>query len=121
MISSVRPTMGVLLSGGLGSCIFIAKLLEEGHRVQPVYVRPDLSWQAEELTAARQFLAAMARPTRHELALLEMPVRDLYRDHWSVSGQNTRDADSPDAAVFLPGRNALLLLKAAIWCQMRGI
>src|SRR3954468_20576871 len=115
MISFVRPTMGVLLSGGLDSCILAAKLLQEGHRVQPFYVRTDLFWQEEELTAARLFLAAIARPTLHELALLEMPVRDLYRDHWSVSGQNTPDADSPDAAVFLPGRNALLLLKAGIW------
>ena len=27
----------------------------------------------------------------------------------------------PDEAVFLPGRNALLTIKAALWCQMHGI
>jgi 7-cyano-7-deazaguanine synthase len=121
MISSVRPTVGVLLSGGLDSCILVAKLLDDGHRVQPFYVRTDLCWQAEELTAARGFLAAIARPALNELVLLDMPLRDLYQGHWSVSGQNPPDADSPDAAVFLPGRNALLLVKPAIWCQMRGI
>jgi len=121
MISSIRPTVGVLLSGGLDSCVLVAKLLDEGHRVQPFYIRTDLLWQEAELTAVRRFLAAIARPALNELALLDLPVRDLYRDHWSVSGRNTPAADSPDAAVFLPGRNALLLVKAAIWCQMRGI
>jgi 7-cyano-7-deazaguanine synthase len=31
------------------------------------------------------------------------------------------DDQSPDEAVFLPGRNALLLIKAALWCQMHAI
>ena len=31
------------------------------------------------------------------------------------------EPDSPDEAVFLPGRNALLLVKAAVWCQLNGI
>jgi 7-cyano-7-deazaguanine synthase len=121
MISSVKPTVGVLLSGGLDSCILAAKLLDEGHRVQPFYIQTDLYWQEEELVAVRRFLAAIAQPTLAELVVLDLPVRDLYRGHWSVSGQNTPGYDSPDEAVFLPGRNALLLVKAAIWCQMRGI
>ena len=28
---------------------------------------------------------------------------------------------SPDEAVYLPGRNPLLLIKARLWCQMHGI
>ena len=121
MISSVRSTVGVLLSGGLDSCILVAKLLDDGHRVQPFYVRTDLCWEVEELAAARDFLAAIARPALNDLVLLDMPLRDLYQGHWSVSGENPPDADSPDAAVFLPGRNVLLLVKPAIWCQLRGI
>jgi 7-cyano-7-deazaguanine synthase len=121
MISPVRPTVGVLLSGGLDSCILVARLLDEGHRVQPFYVRTDLCWQPEELRAVGGFLAAIARPTLNELVLMDMPLRDLYRNHWSVSGHDSPDADSPDEAVFLPGRNALLLVKAAIWCQLHGI
>ena len=121
MISPVHPTVAVLISGGLDSCILTAKLLADGHRVRPFYIQTDLCWQAAELVAARRFLKAISRPTLHELVVLEMPLRDLYQQHWSVSGQNTPDADSPDEAVFLPGRNALLLVKAAIWCQMHGI
>ena len=121
MISPIRPTVGVLLSGGLDSSILVARLLAEGHRVQPFYICTELLWQTEELAAARRFLEAIRQSALNELVLLQMPLRDLYVDHWSVSGQNTPDADSPDAAVFLPGRNALLLVKAALWCQMRGI
>lgn len=125
MVSSVPPAVGVLISGGLDSCILAAHLLELGHSVQPFYIRTDLFWQEAELAAVRRFLHALARQTAgdrlHDLVVLEMPVADLYRNHWSVTGRDTPDFASPDEAVFLPGRNALLLLKAALWCQMHGI
>jgi len=121
MISAAGPTVGILLSGGLDSCILTGRLLAEGHRVQPFYIQTDLCWQQEELTGARRFLDAIAQAALHELVVLELPLRDLYDGHWSVSGDGSPDADSPDEAVFLPGRNALLLIKAAVWCQMRGI
>src|SRR5262249_47035314 len=31
------------------------------------------------------------------------------------------DADSPDEAVYLPGRNVLLLSKALIWCHLNQV
>jgi 7-cyano-7-deazaguanine synthase len=52
---------------------------------------------------------------------LDLPVADLYEDHWSVTGQDPPDAASPDDAVYLPGRNVLLLVKAALWCQLHGV
>jgi 7-cyano-7-deazaguanine synthase len=52
------------------------------------------------------------------LTILEMPVADIYDDHWSVTGRNVPDAHSPDEAVFLPGRNVLLLSKAILWCHL---
>ncbi len=121
MISPIQPAVGVLASGGLDSSILLAKLLEEGHRVQPFYIRTDLFWQAEELAAVQRYLAAIAHPALNDLAILDLPVADLYHNHWSVSGQNTPSHETADEAVFLPGRNALLLVKAAVWCQMRGI
>jgi 7-cyano-7-deazaguanine synthase len=30
-------------------------------------------------------------------------------------------AATPDEAVYLPGRNLLLVMKAALWCQLHGI
>jgi 7-cyano-7-deazaguanine synthase len=130
--------IAVLLSGGLDSTILLGHLLDSGHRVQPFYVRGRLAWEREELAAVRQFLVHLARrrgsdgrsaereevPARHALAdlvVLDMPVADLYGDHWSVTGRNVPDAASPDDAVYLPGRNALLLVKPALWCHLNGI
>jgi 7-cyano-7-deazaguanine synthase len=113
--------VGLLLSGGLDSAILLGHLLAAGHRVQPFYIRSHLHWEAAEETAARRFLAALRCPHLAELVTLEMPVADLYRNHWSVTGRQVPDANSPDEAVYLPGRNALLVIKAALWCQLHGI
>jgi 7-cyano-7-deazaguanine synthase len=45
----------------------------------------------------------------------------LYGDHWSVTGQNAPDAATSDEAVYLLGRNPLLLIKARLWCQLHGV
>ncbi|OHB80125.1 MAG: hypothetical protein A2W31_17260 [Planctomycetes bacterium RBG_16_64_10] len=119
-------TKGLLLSGGLDSAILLGYLLEQGHRVQPFYVRSDFVWQREELQAARRLVRGLGPLQREagqlaELVVLDMPTADLYEGHWSVTGQDTPDDQSPGEAVYLPGHNALLLIKAALWCRLRGI
>jgi 7-cyano-7-deazaguanine synthase len=118
---STHSTIGVLASGGLDSCILLAHLLRQGHGVQPFYVRGGLLWEQAELRALRGFLRGVAAPGLEELAILDLPLADLYGTHWSVDGRNAPDAQSPASAVYLPGRNALLSIKPAIWCAMRGI
>jgi len=115
------PTIGVLVSGGLDSSILLGHLLRQGQCVQPFYVRSKLVWQREELRAVKRFLRAMRCRRLARLVILDLPVADLYRNHWSVTGRQTPGLDSPDDAVFLPGRNALLLVKPAVWCQRHGI
>jgi 7-cyano-7-deazaguanine synthase len=119
-----RPTgdtSGVLASGGLDSSILVGQLLREKRRVQPIYVRTGVAWQAAEEAALQRYLHAVATPDLARLVTLDMPLGDLYGQHWSLSGRGVPDAQSPDEAVFLPGRNALLLVKAAVWCQLHGI
>ena len=53
--------------------------------------------------------------------MLEQPVADLYGRHWSVTGDGVPAADTPDEAVFLPGRNVLLLAKPLLWCHLHGV
>ncbi len=113
--------VGLLLSGGLDSCILLGHLLRRGHRVRPFYVASNLLWEAAELRAVGRYLQAVACPRLEELVVLRQPLDDLYGDHWSVTGRDVPDARSPDEAVYLPGRNALLLVKAALWCQLHGI
>jgi 7-cyano-7-deazaguanine synthase len=121
MISPVPSPIGLLVSGGLDSCILLGHLLEQGRRVQPFYVRCHLHWEPEELRAVRRFCAALRCRRLQELIVLDLPLADLYQDHWSLDGRLAPDATTPDEAVYLPGRNPLLLIKAALWCQLNGI
>jgi 7-cyano-7-deazaguanine synthase len=114
-------TMGLLVSGGLDSAILLYQLLGHGWQVRPFYVRTGCIWQAHEFGAVRELLAALRQPHLDELIELEMPVNDLYAGHWSLTGNAVPDQYSGDEAVFLPGRNPLLLLKPALWCALNGV
>jgi 7-cyano-7-deazaguanine synthase len=114
-------TTGLLLSGGLDSTILLGQLLAHGWRVRPFYVRTGCVWQDDELGAVRRLLDALKQPNLEPLVELEMPVDDLYADHWSITGNAVPDDHSADEAVFLPGRNPLLLLKPVLWCAMHGV
>lgn len=113
--------VGLLFSGGMDSAILLHVLLAEGRCVQPLYVAAGLYWEREEQRAVRRFLDAVACPNVGRLVTLALPVSDVYEDHWSVTGRGVPDAASPDEAVFLHGRNALLLIKAALWCQLHRV
>lgn len=122
MISQHSSTeIAVLMSGGLDSSILVGKFLREGRTVHPIYIRTGLFWQSGELPAVQAFLAAIATANLRPLKILELPLDDLYTDHWSLTGSGTPADDTPDEAVYLPGRNALLLVKAAVYCQLHGI
>jgi 7-cyano-7-deazaguanine synthase len=121
--AAVAP-IGLLLSGGLDSCILLGVLLEQGKIVQPLFIRGGLLWEPEERQAVEQFCEALRERYAERLrpvVELQQPVRDLYGEHWSTTGVGIPGSDSPDEAVFLPGRNALLLVKAILWCQLHGI
>jgi 7-cyano-7-deazaguanine synthase len=114
-------TMGILLSGGLDSAILLDQLLRHDWQVQPFYVRTDCHWQPEERDAVNCLLTALRQPQLAELVELDLPVDDLYEGHWSITGAAVPDRQSGDEAVFLPGRNPLLLIKPVMWCVMHGI
>jgi 7-cyano-7-deazaguanine synthase len=113
--------LAVLASGGLDSAILLAQARHHHRAVQPLYIRSGLFWEAAELAHLRQFLEHIACPALRPLVVLELPVRDLYGDHWSITGRDVPDALTPDEAVFLPGRNLLLFAKALLWCHLHGV
>jgi 7-cyano-7-deazaguanine synthase len=111
--------VAVLASGGVDSAVLVADLSGRGEVVQPIYIRFGLSWEGAEEEHLRRFLDSLpkdcgARP----LIALEFPVADVYGSHWSVSGAAVPDEDTPDSAVYLPGRNLLLLAKSSVWCAL---
>jgi 7-cyano-7-deazaguanine synthase len=117
-----RPTeLAVLLSGGLDSAVLLGESVQDHAAVYPVYVRGGLRWEDAELTYVRRFLAAVASSALRPLTVLDVPVTDVYDGHWSIRGTDVPDADTPDAAVYLPGRNVFLLGKTIVWCHLRNI
>jgi len=119
-----RDHVAVLTSGGVDSALLAAELASGPGgpaRVVPIYVRFGLIWEADEEHALRRFLAAVHPSRAEELMVLEAPVHTVYADHWSATGQNVPDETTPDEAVYLPGRNLLLLGPTAVWCHQQGI
>lgn len=114
-------TAAVLTSGGIESAVLCATMLDEYPRVQPIYIRCGLRWEEVELASARAFLTAVAQPGLSPLVVLDEPIRDVYGPHWSTDGPEVPGAETPDEAVYLPGRNLLLTVKSALWCRLRGV
>jgi 7-cyano-7-deazaguanine synthase len=113
--------LAVLISGGLDSAILLGDALRHHAAVTPIFIRCGLAWEGVERAYFDRYLAALARPALKPLVVLDQPVRDLYGAHWSTTGANVPDASSPDEAVFLPGRNVLLLSKALLWCHLHDV
>lgn len=114
-------TVAVLASGGLDSAVLIGEFARHGQVVQPIYVRFGLVWEEVEEGHLRHFLETLPSGSARSLVSLDLPIADVYGSHWSLSAQGVPDARSPDAAVYLPGRNLLLLAKATVWCALHSI
>jgi 7-cyano-7-deazaguanine synthase len=121
MTTPSDDSLAVLVSGGLDSAILVAECTRSNRVVHPLYVRSGFSWEETELRYLRRYLGAIACTPLASLRILEVPVADLLPQHWSTTGRGVPDAASPDEAVFLPGRNALLLTKAMLWCHLASV
>ncbi len=113
--------VAVLISGGVDSAVLCVDFIARGRRVFPLYMRFGLRWEHAELASVGRFLHAVARPGLMPLHILDEPVADVYGPHWSTNGSSVPDARSDDEAVYLPGRNVLLIAKAAVWCVLRNV
>lgn len=111
----------VLASGGLDSAALLGWALRRYNQVQPVYCRFGLRWERAELYWLKKYLRAIRSPSLLPLAVLVVPTKSLYGDHWSVTGKNVPGYRSQDPSVYLPGRNALLLSHAAVFASLNKI
>ena len=116
-----RSKICVLASGGVESGAMLYLLAKKYREVYPLYVSHGFIWEKAEIHWLKQFIRALkARPVR-EAAVLHYPLASLYGRHWSLTGKKVPSAQSKDEAVFLPGRNILLLSMAGVFCYSRGI
>jgi 7-cyano-7-deazaguanine synthase len=112
--------VAVLASGGLDSSVLIADLARSAE-VYPVYIQWGFAWEATERASLEAFLSALNSPHTRSPVLISMPITNVYGDHWSLNGASVPGKDDPDSAVFLPGRNVLLIGLAAVWCSTHGV
>ena len=113
--------VAVLASGGLDSAVLVAEFLRQGRVTHPVYVRFGLAWEPVEEAYLRRFLDTLTQPGARPLVVLNSPIADVYGSHWSVSGREIPDDRSADEAVYLPGRNLLLLALPSVWCALHDV
>jgi 7-cyano-7-deazaguanine synthase len=121
MSRPANRTAAVLISGGLDSAILCVDLLRDFSRVVPLYVRSGLRWEKAEMASLARFLDAVKTEGLDPLVVLDEPIADVYGTHWSTTGTGVPGSETPDEAVYLPGRNLLLTVKAAVWCRLRNI
>jgi 7-cyano-7-deazaguanine synthase len=105
----------VLLSGGLDSAVLLADEASRG-TVQPIYVSVGLAWEPAEREMLDRLLASPVYARSGRLVSLTVDMRDVYAaTHWAVTGKPPA-YHTPDEDVYLPGRNIILLGKAAVYC-----
>lgn len=110
--------VAVMASGGLDSAVLLHLAAACSPRVTPIYVRLGLRWEPEEEAALRRYLRLVRRPNLAPLRVFDIPVGNIYGAHWSTIASGVPDAESADEEVYLPGRNLLLLVQAALWCHL---
>jgi len=110
-----------LVSGGLDSAALMARFLEAGDEVHPLFVRCGFVWERAELAAIRRQLHALRSPRLRPLFVVDARGLCRWPEHWSHGAPGTPAADSPWDSVYLPGRNLLLILCAATYARRRGV
>jgi 7-cyano-7-deazaguanine synthase len=110
----------VLLSGGLDSAVLLADEAAR-HDVQPIYVSVGLAWEAGEREMIGRLLADPVFGAWLPVVMLAVDMRDVYAStHWAIEGRPP-GYHTPDEDVYLPGRNIVLISKAAVYCAAAGI
>jgi 7-cyano-7-deazaguanine synthase len=107
----------VLFSGGLDSAVLLADAIQAGpgRQIQAIYVRVGFAWEAEELAMAARLFASAPFAGIPAPVTLTFDMRDVFpAAHWAVRGEPPA-FDTPDEDVYIHGRNAILLSKAAVY------
>lgn len=120
-IEVVPGRIAILASGGLDSSVMLGTIARAGRAVFPVYIRAGLSWEASELATLKRFLRALKSPNVEPVTALQLPMKDLAGDHWSMTGRDVPGYNAALSSNYILGRNLTLLAKAAIFCARHQI
>ena len=99
----------------------LAEAMKRSKRVYPLYVRKGLVWEPAELASLKKLLRHFHSDGLAPLVVLDLPVQGIYGRHWSLGKAAAPGFRAPDTAVYLPGRNLLLLNLAGLFCSIRKV
>ena len=120
-MTSTNSKIVVLMSGGMDSCILTGCALKKSFQVWPVYIQKGLRWERAEIYWLKRFLRVLKSPRLKPLTILKQELKDLYPNHWMYRGKGVPNYASADQQVEIPGRNLLMLAKAALFCRQKNI
>ena len=109
------------MSGGVESAAMLAEALQKHERVYPIYVRKGFIWERIEMVSLRRLVRSFKEDGLADPAVLQVAARPLYNAHWSLGRKGVPGSNAPDSAVYLPGRNLLLLALGGLFCATRKI
>lgn len=118
-----RSSICVLASGGVESSALLYLSIRKYPKVFPLYVSHGFVWEEAEQYWLGRLLARLRKNSHaiQPLTVVRYPLAPVYGRHWSLSGKKVPSFHSPDQAVFLPGRNIVLLSLASAFCYVRRI
>ena len=103
------------LVAGLDSCVMVGLLACDHVQVTPIFVRSGLRWEDDEFKALTRFFETLDSVMVRSIVEISMDAAPFYESHWSTGSFDVPDAQQPDEAWYLPGRNLLLLSAAALY------
>ena len=112
----------IVLVSGLDSNVLAveAASMNRFRGIQPAHIRFGFTWEEAEAKAMWLFLEKCRYPSLLPLQTLEVRPQKIYAGHWATTQNDVPDADSPDLAVEIPGRNLLLLSYAMVYAAQKG-
>ena len=116
-----KSSIAVLASGGLDSSVLVAECAELYQEVFPIYLKCGLHWEEAEQRFLAAFLREFGNRRVREARVLEFPMRDVYGESWYLSGAGVPGYQDPDEHWEIPGRNLILLAKAAVWANLNCV
>lgn len=111
----------VLVSGGVESSVLLSDALSRYEKVTPLYIRNHLRWEDAEIFWLKSFHRSLKSYKLEPVRIVDLPMRDTYDRHWSITGIKVPGPKSKDESMYLPGRNILFLSKAACVAALAGI
>src|SRR5262245_44431387 len=115
---SVDNEVAVLVSGGLDSDALLYDFAQRYRKVWPIYIRQGLAWESAELYWLKRYLKRIrdwGQSPVSNVRVFSVPMVDVYGKHWSTGRGPVPGKLSRDEAVYLPGRNLTLSVKAAVF------